>query len=168
MNEERRQVLEMLAAGRITVEQAASLLEAVEPQGERRGDSAYAGERRQEGRSARRPPRLTPSELAGFKALGVNAAYLQEMREAGYGDLSPEQLSQLKALGVTASYVRELREAGYDNLSPDDLAGLKALGVNSSYVREISGLDFGATWSGRRQEAAPAGSGENVVRDAGE
>ncbi len=46
MREERRQALEMPAAGRITVERAARVREAVAQAGARGGNGADAGERR--------------------------------------------------------------------------------------------------------------------------
>ena len=141
MDEERRKVLEMVAAGTITPDEANQLLEVLEGGG---GDEArdpvaagYAGAGRQEA-----PPR-GPAAWQAFEGWGANAAFARGMREAGLDDLAPARLRELRRHGVKPEYVRELRESGFADVSIDNLIDLSNHGVKPGYVREVreAGVD---------------------------
>lgn len=140
MDAERQQILEMLANGKITPEQAGQLLDAVEPD-ELAGADEWAAPR-QELRQSRPRRRATPElrKLAAASMHGVTSQYIAEMRAAGYDDLTVEQLIELRIHGVNPDFVQEIREAGYTDLSPEDLVQLRISGVNADYLREMRGL----------------------------
>src|SRR5437763_322613 len=116
MSDERRQVLEMLAAGKVTVEQANQLLEAL-------------------GAAVR------PSDTAEPRA----AAHQRERPaqrarpvDAFFSNLTPNQLVELRDHGVTPAFVREMRELGFtDDLSPNDLVELRNHGITAAFIREM-------------------------------
>ena len=145
MTEERRQILEMVASGQLTVEQADQLLDALEPERPPQpvGPRSASRQRGWPAQSRRRSATMSPEMLVPFKALAIDAAYVQQLRDAGLESLSPEILVRLRALGVDAAYVHELREAGLENLTPEVLVPLRALGVDGAYIREMraSGLE---------------------------
>ena len=145
MSEERRQVLEMLVSGKVTVEQANQLLDALEPERppEPVGPRSVGRQGDRRGQSRRRSATMSPEMLVPFKALAIDAAYVQQLRDTGLEGLTPELLMPLRALGVDAAYVHELREAGLENLTPEVLVPLRALGVDGAYIREMraSGLE---------------------------
>jgi hypothetical protein len=166
MTEERRQILEMLAAGRLTVEQANQLLDALEPE-----QSAKPAGPRSAGRQGERqgPPRrrgatMSPEMLVPFKALAIDAAYVQELRDAGLEGLTPELLVRLRAVGVDAAYVHELREAGLENLTPEVLVSLRALGVDGAYIREMRASGLGDLSPEQLVELKAQGIGAEYVQ----
>jgi beta-lactamase regulating signal transducer with metallopeptidase domain len=109
-------------------------------------------------------------ELIALRSAGVDAEYIQEMRGAGYpevstrelvamghagvtaeyaramngvfGRLAPGQLAQLGAMDVTPAYVAELRRHGYEGLSAHAVANLAAVGVDGEYIREMAGVGY--------------------------
>lgn len=141
MGEERMQVLEMLAAGKITAEQADELLDAL-------GDVASARQSektwtRQEYRVPRNGESVmipTIEKLTEARMHGVSRQYAQEMREAGYSDLTLQDLMHLKMHGVNAKFVREMRDVGLGSLSPQQLGELRMHGVDADYIREMQDL----------------------------
>lgn len=96
-------------------------------------------DRARDGRAARRPGDTIPTveELVAMRAVGVDAQYIQEMRGAGYGNLTPQQLISMRAAGVSARFAAEMREAGFGRLDVDDLVSLRALNVTPAYVAEL-------------------------------
>jgi hypothetical protein len=50
------------------------------------------------------------------------------MKQAGFKDLSPHDLIPLKSLGVDAAYIQEIRSAGYPDLSPSQLIAFQIAG----------------------------------------
>jgi hypothetical protein len=145
MSEERRQVLEMLVSGKVTVEQADQLLDALEPERppEPVGSRSVGRQGERRGQFRGRSAAMSPEMLVPFKALAIDAAYVQQLRDAGLESLRPEILVRLRALGVDAAYVHELREASLENVTPEVLVSLRALGVDGAYIREMraSGLE---------------------------
>src|SRR5215471_5588425 len=115
MGEERSQILEMLVAGRLTVEQAAQLLEAVDtvsprtalesmvstgasPQFDGPWDDFFAS--------------LTVEQMRRLHEHRVSRTFIQEMRAAFRPDLSVSDLIKLTDHDVTPRFVAELIDAG--------------------------------------------------------
>jgi hypothetical protein len=141
MPEEQRRILEMLAARHITVEQAAQLLEATAPDGIALQLPRSAGRRPRSGTSYLQYLQemrelgftdLSPSDVVGLKATGVDGAYLRDLRANGLNDLSATDLVALKAMGIDGAYIRQLRAKGLSDLCPSDLVALKAHGIDGA------------------------------------
>ena len=117
MQAERARILEMLAAGTITVDQATLLLDAI----------AWGGTaaRRRGRRPGRRPP--APGRTRGGPAAG---------RRDGAG-FTTDELIQLANHGVTGGHLRALAAAGFDGLGVDDLVRLFDHGVDATYLQEL-------------------------------
>lgn len=140
MNEERMQVLNMLADNKLTVEQANQLLEALGDQPATTEQRAAVQRQTQPtATNQERDPRADrlAQQLADLKAVGVNAAFVREMEALGFVDLTPEQLVDLKAVGVNAQFVREMCDLDFGDLAPDQLQHLKAVGVNAEFIAEM-------------------------------
>jgi hypothetical protein len=149
MGEERAQILEMLVAGRVTVEQADQLLQALDVPSSRahHGAMPEAGTQR---RGEERPEdffaSLTAEQLIALRDHGVRGDYVEQMRAAGLNELCVEDLIELHNNGVTPRFVRGLREAGLADLTCDQLIELFCHGVTADYVREMYALGLtGAT-----------------------
>ncbi|HEX6372682.1 MAG TPA: M56 family metallopeptidase [Longimicrobium sp.] len=79
----------------------------------------------------------TVEELVAMRAVGVDAAYINEMRAAGYPGLTAEQLISMRALGVSGRYAAEMSDAGFGRVDAEDLVGMRAVGVTPAYLAEL-------------------------------
>ena len=136
---ERNQILEMLASGKITPEQAGKLLDAL-------GESDPLAPEREvlvgEGTSdrfARRVERV--ARRAERQVERVIHRSERRMRDGiGVKVLKPldfDQLVQLSIHGVRPQFVKEVREAGLGDLGFDELIQLAIHGVTPDYFRQM-------------------------------
>jgi hypothetical protein len=151
MSEERALILQMLTAGRVTVEQADQLLEALgaaSPTGPHEPATGTRRQRQWDERTDDFFANLTPKQLTKLRNHGVSGAYVQQLRAAGLGGLSVDDLIALYEHDVTPRFVRDLREAGFTALAPAELVALYDHGVDAAFVREMRGVGL--------SEATPA------------
>ena len=172
MQAERTRVLELVAAGTISVEQATQLLDAIGwGPAEAPSPAPKVETRGAPGRSlGDLIPGLTAEELIELADHGVDADYLRELREAGLTDLSVSELTELFDHGVQPDYIRDMRDAGYAHLSAAELTELFDHGVQPDYVREMeregargATAPFGSRGPGEgggRERSSSAGDGE--------
>lgn len=147
MSDERMQVLEMLAAGKITAEQANQLIDALaegaafenEPP---RPNVLTTHHHRPQTRNAGLAAGFTPDELIELSKAGVNARFVREMRDAGFQNVTADELIEMSKHGVSARFVREMHELGFSKLSSDELIELSKHGVDGKFVREMRALGF--------------------------
>ena len=147
-NEERIKILEMVAAGKLTVEQASQLMDklgtksttdaAKRPdQGQRSGGYTQETIGRIRGYRKSGDTVLTEAGLANFPArqiaalknYGIDANYVRALQEAGLADLTVRQVISLYNYGVDADDVRALREDGVAGPTVERLLSLKKYGV---------------------------------------
>jgi len=149
MSEERAQILEMLVAGRVTVEQAEQLLETLDgpsPSASRGAVAQTAAQPRGDEHMEDFFATLTTEQLVALRDSDVSRAFVEQMRAAGLNALSVEDLIELHDEGITPHVVLDLREAGLADLTPDQLVELYCHGVDAAYVREVRALGLtGAT-----------------------
>src|SRR6266498_1589765 len=103
MGQERVKVLEMLAAGKITIDQASQLIEALS------GEADSLAEQ-QDFNS------FTFDQAIAMGTVGVKPDFVRKVREAGLTDLSFEQIIQMGTVGIEPDYVLKVREAGLTDL----------------------------------------------------
>ena len=136
MSSSRMGVLERLAAGAITLDEAVRLL--------RTGDGGDAGARtdppapgvEMDGASLSGP---TVDQVIQFKIHGVHAGYVRSLREAGVSGLTPDQLIAARIHGVSPEYIRALQAAGVTPVSVDDLIAMRIHGANPAFARDFIG-----------------------------
>jgi hypothetical protein len=152
MGEERAQILEKLVAGRVTVEQAEQLLQAIDvPSSPARHSATGATwEVGTQPRADRRPEGffadLTVEQLVALRDRGVSGDYVEQMLSAGPHGLSGKDLIKLHDNGVTPRFVLDLQEVGLTDLSRDQLIDLYGHGMTAAYIREMHALGLtGAT-----------------------
>lgn len=138
MSDERKQVLEMLAAGKITAEQADRLLEALQP---RTMEPAVAQSETPRFRRERRPSGLSPEvrKLMEARMHGVSASFVHEMESVGFKNLGLAQLTEMRIHGVGADFAREMQQLMGD-LTPHDLIELRIHGLNPQFIDEMREL----------------------------
>jgi hypothetical protein len=123
-DQERRQILEMVVAGALTVEQAGESLERLDA--ERSADTEKPADQGPAGFS-----RFTRGQIAMLRDHEVDAAYIQGLEAAGLGDLSVKQLIALKDYVVDAEFIAALREAGFVDVTVKQLIALKTHDVEA-------------------------------------
>jgi hypothetical protein len=160
---ERLMVLDMIAEGKITAEEAEQLFKAMEvPEEEPASDSPdlvpplshlshlTSLSTPSSGRSSSREliaalkeagiDQVTLSDVQELQSNKLTAEYVREMLALG---LEPDGLSEwieLRDHNITPRYVRELREIGVTNLNVDELAELKDHDVSAKYVSSLHAL----------------------------
>jgi hypothetical protein len=155
MIDETRQVLEMLAAGTITPDQAAELLDAMDdrepqptpvharPRGERQRERGRRrGERNREHRSHRAIRDSALAELAEARLMGVTPEYIRDLQEAGFAIQNLKELTELRTHGVDAEFIEEMRNLGFTDLDTGELIELKISGVDEDFLREMHELGY--------------------------
>lgn len=170
MNEERRKVLQMVAEGRVTPEQANQLLEALG--GQEQPTATAEPVRQPQPRSAREwdgfaslthqqmiearmhemdaafiremgglfDPRPTFDELVEAKIHDLDPEYIREMRACGLRDASLRQLIEASIHDLDPEYVREMRAAGLRDLSVKKLVEMKIHEIDAEYFKEMNAL----------------------------
>ena len=165
MNDQRTHVLQMLANGKITVDEAESLLTALEEGNQRQQPFPFpAGAPShpprppqppappQPLRGAPRPRRERSSDdlidqVLSLRIHGIDAKFIAAMKELGFHDITIDEWIALKNHGVTAEFVEEMRAVGFEKLNPDELLQLRIHGVDAAFVeamREATGRDLTA------------------------
>ncbi|TCJ14567.1 peptidase M56, BlaR1 [Flaviaesturariibacter flavus] len=82
------------------------------------------------------------NDIVGMKAVGVDDAYIQSIRDAGFPDISIKKITGFKALGITPDYIKSLRSLGFSSLSESDVSGAKATGVDAAFIRSFEPVGY--------------------------
>lgn len=83
---------------------------------------------------------FTPEERERLASQQIGPAYIKEMADAGYRQLTVDQLIQLHSNSVRADYIAGLRSVGYDNISVRDLLSLKTNGITPSVIQSYQAV----------------------------
>ena len=153
-NEERIKILEMVASGKLTVEQADQLMELFSAkstshvekqpeQGQRASEytQEIMGRIRGYGKVVDRGLRATgikwDKQITDLKMYGVSAAYVRALQEAGLGELTMGQITSLKNHGVDTDYIRALVDLDLPDLTVKQIVQLKNYGIETGYIRAL-------------------------------
>jgi len=93
-------------------------------------------------------PNRSVEDLIGMRAVGVDAAYIAEMRAVGYSGLSAKELTSLRAVGVTGAYARTMT-AAFGRVSADDLEGMRAVGVTPAFLNDLASHGYARLTAGQ-------------------
>ena len=155
MSDERVKILQMLEEGKITVDEASDLLEAIgasadesiiqpdDPMIEDMPTAAHIG-----GNADQEPRRAEPSELTTNQIVemglhDIQPAYVREMH-AMSPDLKFSEIVQLGIHGIKPQRVKALRTEVPD-LAFNEVMALSMHGIEPQYVREMRALDVTMT-----------------------
>jgi hypothetical protein len=151
-SEERKKILEMVASGRLTVEQADQLMDLFgtksttdaekRPEGQRTGEYTRESMGRIRGYGkvvdkGLRVGELTAREITSLMNHGVDTGYVRALMDLGLPDLTVKQIIDLRNYGVDANYVRALQEAGLADLTVRQAISLYNYGVDADDVRAL-------------------------------
>jgi hypothetical protein len=140
MSDEQAQILEMLVAGRVTVEQAAQLLEAVDAAattGTKGSMSSRGALQQWDEHPDDFFASLTVEQTRELHENGVSRAFVQQMCAALGRDPSVADLIKLYGHDVTPRFVTDLVEAGCAKLTVGEAIKLYDHGVDGNYVRDL-------------------------------
>jgi beta-lactamase regulating signal transducer with metallopeptidase domain len=84
-----------------------------------------------------------PPRVSDEPGVANDHSFLEELKSAGYQDLTVDEVIALKVHGVDEKFVREVRKAGLSD-SPDHLVAFAVHGVTPAYVQEIRSMGFHA------------------------
>jgi hypothetical protein len=118
-SEERKKILEMVASGRLTVEQADQLMDLFSAK-----STTVAAKRPDQGQRSGGYTQETIGRIRGYRKSGDTV-----LTEAGLADLTVRQVISLYNYGVDADDVRALREDGVAGPTVERLLSLKKYGV---------------------------------------
>ncbi len=136
-NPERTKILEMVAEGSLTIEQADQLLERLSAQSQ-----ASAEQRPDQSQLTAGFPTFTGKQMAALEAHEVDADYIRALQEAGLRDLTVKQLISLKDYEIDADEIVALREAGFTDLTVKQLISLKTYEVDADDIRARRAAGF--------------------------
>lgn len=168
MSEERTLILEMLASGRVTVEQADQLLDtlgAAAPAGPQEPVTGKGRQRRWNEQTDSFFASLTPEQLIELRDHDVSGTFVRHMRTAGLGDLSVDDLVELRNHDVTPRFVRELGEAGFNGLTSDEVIELRNHDIGAAFLREMRDAGLGEVALDQLVELSDQGVDAAFVRE---
>src|SRR5262245_53824469 len=118
-NQERTKILEMVASGKLSIEQADHALEMLGTQNVDE-EKRLAKSVLPEGLT-----NLTREELAALEDHEVDAAYIRALQEAGLTNLTVKQLITLKDNELDPAYVKAMLDMDLTNLTVKQLISLQ-------------------------------------------
>jgi hypothetical protein len=147
----RARILEMVKDGKISIEQADELLEALE------------------NAQPNTPARTSPFEASPLEPEHKPRVEVRISRNTSGGKYNFEQMIELGKFGVSAKFIRELAEVGLTDLSFDEVIELGKFGINPKFVLEMRQLseefDLGELNFDRIIELGKFGVSANFVRE---
>jgi hypothetical protein len=84
---------------------------------------------------------ISHDELVATRIHGVTPSYIRQMRKMGW-DLSLEDYQANRIHGVTPAFAEQMRELGFRGLSHDDLVGFRVHGVTPEFIRGMRDLGY--------------------------
>ncbi|HEY3993304.1 MAG TPA: hypothetical protein VGM01_10540 [Ktedonobacteraceae bacterium] len=130
-NQERIKILEMVASGKITVEQADQLIETLNAK-----SLADAEKQTDQGQRTNEYSQEMLGKIRGARKTG-EADYIRALREAGLTDLTVEQIVSLKSYKVSPEYIRALRETELTDLTVKQIISLNMYKISPAYIRAL-------------------------------
>ena len=73
---------------------------------------------------------------------GIGPAYILELKNAGYADLTAAQLIAFRSNDVRADYIASLKSVGYGGLSQNDLLALKTNGITKDVIKSFQAVNY--------------------------
>jgi hypothetical protein len=118
----RARILEMVKDGKISIEQADELLEALE------------------NAQPNTPARTSPFEASQFEPEHKPRAEVRIPRSTNGGKYNFEQMIELGKFGVSPKFIRQIAEVGLTDLSFEDVIELGKFGISPKFVLEMRQL----------------------------
>lgn len=90
-------------------------------------------------------PDIDLDNLVPFKSLDIDKAFIEEIRKAGYKDVSPENIIALKSQGIDGKYIKDYRTStnAKNNEGTDaDIIAFKSLNIDQAFIDSFKKLGY--------------------------
>jgi hypothetical protein len=81
-------------------------------------------------------------DIVSFKAMNIDAAYINSFKAIGLTNIPHEQLVSFKAVGVTPEYIKGWFALGFKDIDPDEFVGMKSQNVTPEYMKSFTDLGY--------------------------
>ena len=85
---------------------------------------------------------MDPDDIVSIKALHVDPAYINSLKDVGYSNLSNSDLVAMKAQGITAEYIKNLQAMGFKNISSSDIIAVKAQNITPEFIKSFAAVGY--------------------------
>lgn len=85
---------------------------------------------------------LSMDELSSFAIHGIDAAYVESWKKAGFGDLDTDELLSAKIHGLTADYISAFRSSGFPDLDLDEALSFKIHDITSEFIQKFESAGY--------------------------
>lgn len=140
MNEERSQILEMVGKGKITIEEAEMLLDALGAPVE---DKASWAEKPVEEKGGNgRNPLLTPDQIVTLSREGVGREFLRAVKELhNVSGLIGEHIVAMGLADVSPDFIRAVAKCDLPGLTGDHVVRMGCEDVSPDFIKALNGLN---------------------------
>ena len=137
MGEESMQVLRMLAEGKITVDQANQLLDALGEEPPAAVERVETPKENRQRPGTRAPAKFTLEQIIELSEHEVDPTFILRLRQAGLTDLTVDQIIELSEHEVDADFVVRLRKAGLTDLTVDQIVELSEHEIDPRFILQL-------------------------------
>jgi hypothetical protein len=88
---------------------------------------------------------ISQDDLVAMKSLGITGDFIKSFTAAGYKNIEVSDLIALKSQNITPAFIKGFEEIGYKDIKLDEFVGLKAMGVTPAYIKQMKGKGFNYT-----------------------
>jgi hypothetical protein len=81
-------------------------------------------------------------DIVAMKALNVDAAYINSLKNAGYDHLRNSDLIAMKAQGIDGDYIKHLQQMGYKDIKASDLIAIKSQNITQEYIKSFENIGY--------------------------
>ena len=81
-------------------------------------------------------------DIVSYKAMNIDAAYINSFKAVGMNNIPHEQLVAFKAIGVTPEYIKGWYNLGYKDINPEEFVGMKSQNVTPEFMKSFTDLGY--------------------------
>ena len=85
---------------------------------------------------------LSQEKLIASAMLDVKVKTVDDLKAAGFTQLTMEDVIKATIFKITPEYISELKSAGFENLSLEELVKARIFKIDAEFVREVAAMGF--------------------------
>lgn len=86
--------------------------------------------------------RLSDEKQFASATLNLTLAFVDDLRSAGFGELSVDDLFKARIFNVTPQFMAEMRSTGFPNMGLEDLVKARIFKIDADYARQVRAMGF--------------------------
>lgn len=91
---------------------------------------------------ASRGYKLTEEKMFSAATIDVTLAFVDDLKNSGFGELSYDDVVKAKIFNITPQYMAEMKATGFPNLGMEELVKSRIFNIDSNFVREVKDMGF--------------------------